>query len=93
MEKQRHPMTLRIELPEDKTAALAAKARTQGLSAEQYARQVLEHDLESGGSPRPIWEVIADNMKDVPAEDLALLPKDGASQIDHYVYGVPKREP
>ena len=39
----------------------------------------------------PIWEVIADNMKHVPPEDLALLPKDGASQIDHYLYGHPKR--
>ncbi len=86
-------MTLKIELPDEKTAALVAKAREQGLSAEQYARQVLEHDLESGSSPRPIWEVIVENMKHVPAEDLALLPKDGASQIDHYVYGVPKREP
>ena len=36
---------------------------------------------------------LRDNMKHVPAEDLALLPEDGASQIDHYVYGVPKREP
>ena len=86
-------MTLRIELPDEKTAALAAKARTQGLSAEQYARQVLEHDLESGPGARPIWEVIAENMKQVPAEDMAILPKDGASQIDHYIYGVPKREP
>jgi hypothetical protein len=32
-------------------------------------------------------------MKDVPAEDMALLPKDGASQIDHYIYGWPKRDP
>ena len=36
-------MTLTIELPDNQQAALAAKARTQGLSAEQYARQVLEH--------------------------------------------------
>ena len=86
-------MTLKIELPDEKTAALAAKARSEGLSIEEYARQVLEHDLEAASGPRPIWEVIADNMKHVPAEDLALLPKDGASQIDHYVYGVPKREP
>jgi len=86
-------MTLRIDLPDDKTAALAAKARDQGLSTEEYARQILEHDLESHSGPRPIWEVIAENMKDVPSEDLAALPKDGASQIDHYVYGVPKREP
>jgi plasmid stability protein len=38
-------MTLTIELPEEQTAALAAKARAQGVSAEQYARQVLELDL------------------------------------------------
>jgi hypothetical protein len=31
-------------------------------------------------------------MKDVPPEDLALLPRDGASQIDHYLYGRPKRD-
>ena len=86
-------MTLKIELPEDKTAALAAKARSRGLSAEQYARELLEHDLDAGSGTQPIWEVISENMKRVPAEDLAQLPKDGASQIDHYVYGVPKREP
>ena len=38
-------MTLIINLPDAQTAALAAKARAQGLSAEEYARQVLEHDL------------------------------------------------
>ena len=38
-------MTLTIHLPDAQTAALAAKARAQGLSAEEYARQVLEHDL------------------------------------------------
>jgi len=37
--------SLTIELPEEQKAALAAKARAIGLSAEQYARQVLEHDL------------------------------------------------
>jgi plasmid stability protein len=38
-------MTLTINLPDEQTAALAAKARAQGLSTEEYARQVLEHDL------------------------------------------------
>jgi hypothetical protein len=32
-------------------------------------------------------------MKDVPTEDFAALPKDGLSQIDHYVHGVPKKTP
>jgi plasmid stability protein len=37
--------SLTIEFPDERKAALAAKARARGLSAEQYARQVLEHDL------------------------------------------------
>jgi len=38
-------MTLTIDLPDEQTAALAAKARAQGMSTEQYVKQVLEHDL------------------------------------------------
>lgn len=38
-------MTLTINLPDAQTVALAAKARALGLSAEEYARQVLEQDL------------------------------------------------
>jgi len=38
-------MALTINLPDEQIAALAAKARAQGLSTEEYARQVLEHDL------------------------------------------------
>jgi plasmid stability protein len=38
-------MTLTIDLPEEQTAALAAKAKARGVSTEQYARQVLEQDL------------------------------------------------
>jgi plasmid stability protein len=37
--------SLTIELPEEQRAALAAKAQASGLSAEQYARKVLEHNL------------------------------------------------
>ena len=48
--------------------------------------------VSSDRDERPIWEVISEIMKDVPAEDLAALPKDGASQIDHYIYGLPKRD-
>jgi plasmid stability protein len=36
---------LTIDLPDEQKAALAAKAQARGLSAEQYARKVLEHDL------------------------------------------------
>ena len=39
-------MTLTIDLPDEEIKALAAKARAQGVSAEEYARLVLAHDLD-----------------------------------------------
>lgn len=96
-------MTLIIELPDERQAVLAAKARAEGVSAEQYARQLLEEALDATGpegaatteehrsDARPIWEVMLDNLKDVPPEEFAKLPKDGASEVDHYLYGHPKR--
>jgi hypothetical protein len=38
-------MNLTIDLPDEEGVILAAKAKAQGLSAVDYARQVLEHDL------------------------------------------------
>jgi hypothetical protein len=40
---------------------------------------------------RPIWEVMLDNLKAVPPAEFAKLPEDGASEVDHYLYGHPKR--
>ena len=42
---------------------------------------------------KPLWEVAADLLKDVPQEVLDRLPTDGAAQHDHYIYGTPKRVP
>jgi len=39
----------------------------------------------------PIWEKILALTRDIPPEELAKLPTDGASQHDHYIYGTPKR--
>jgi hypothetical protein len=40
---------------------------------------------------KPIWQQFAEAFKDVPEEELARLPADGAAQHDHYIYGLPKR--
>jgi antitoxin component of MazEF toxin-antitoxin module len=40
----------------------------------------------------PFWEQIASLTKDAPPEELDKAPVDGAAQIDHYVYGLPKRK-
>lgn len=40
---------------------------------------------------RPIWERAAELAKTLPAETIAGLPTDGATQLDHYLYGSPKK--
>ena len=88
-------MTLILELPDNQEAALKAKAEAQGVSAEEYASQVLAHDLKEGprdaDSDRHISEVIRERMRDIPPEVWASLPTDGASEHDHYIYGLPKK--
>jgi hypothetical protein len=92
-------MAVTIELPPEKEALLRAQADLLGLSVEQWLLRLVDQSMGAvtpaegeERDRRPIWEVIADNMKSVPAQDLALLPRDGASHIDHHVYGLPKRE-
>jgi hypothetical protein len=40
---------------------------------------------------RPIWEIITELSAQIPLEEWAKLPADGAEQHDHYLYGSPKR--
>jgi len=83
-------MTLVIELQENQEAALKAKAQALGVSAEQYAQQVMDRALGEG-SPQPLSEMFREIWSGMPDDVRAKLPRDGAMQIDHYVYGVPKR--
>ena len=85
-------MTLTIDLSDEEVKALAAKAKAQGVSAEQYARLLLEQDLKAGPVQRPVSQSIREIWSDMPADVRAKLPRDGASQVDHYIYGLPKRD-
>lgn len=39
---------------------------------------------------RPLWEIAEEISAQVPLEEWAKLPADGAEQHDHYLYGSPK---
>ena len=39
----------------------------------------------------PIWERIRETFSNLSEEDLDALPVDGAAQVDHVAYGLPKR--
>jgi hypothetical protein len=85
-------MTLTIYLPDEQEAALNAKAQEKGLSAQEFAQQVLAHELEAS-SGEPFWKAFTDRMHSLPDEVFERLPTDGASEHDHYLYGSARRNP
>jgi hypothetical protein len=50
----------------------------------------LPGDHERPSRRKRLGEIAADLLQDVPEEDFACLPVDGAAQHDHYIYGTPK---
>lgn len=42
-------------------------------------------------TPPPFWTTFMEEFDALPDEVFERLPRDGASQVDHYLYGAPKR--
>jgi hypothetical protein len=94
-------MTLTLNFPPNVERAYLAEAQAKGmpidalvcdvLIARKAGTELAIEPEEQNRDPRPIWEVMLDNLKDIPPEEFAKLPKDGASEVDHYLYGHPKR--
>jgi hypothetical protein len=86
-------MIVMIELPDEHAAALQAKAAAEGLTLAEWIGKLAEQPPSATRPRRHISEIIRENMSRVPPEIMATMPKDGASQHDHYIYGLPKRNP
>jgi putative addiction module CopG family antidote len=46
---------------------------------------------EAPGTAKPAWQRVLDIMGEVPNEVFDRMPADSSEQLDHYVYGTPKR--
>jgi hypothetical protein len=70
----------------------AIRERVQGLSEDEL-RQVLDfmNRLRKGMKPQTLGEAIDECFKDVPAEVMDKLPEDASLNLDHYLYGAPKK--
>lgn len=92
-------MNLVLPLSAEEEAKLKAQANARGTTPADLVRQALEPLLstDAGSSPptkkhtRHISQIIMERMKALPPEVFERLPKDGASEHDHYLYGSPKR--
>jgi uncharacterized protein (UPF0335 family) len=62
----------------------------KGMPVEKQ-REILRKVEEIDQGKKNIWDKLEDLMKDVPDEEFALLPADASENIDHYLYGAPKK--
>ena len=74
-----------VTLPAELCRAAGVAPGTDLVAEVQAGRIVL------GPVRRPIWERIIALTADIPPEELDKPPVDGAAQLDHYLYGAPKR--
>jgi Arc/MetJ-type ribon-helix-helix transcriptional regulator len=88
-----------VQLPEDLDCYLRDAVRRGRFSSEDQAVAEavrLLREREAVGSPSeaalvPAWRRVIETMSDVPDEVFDRIPADSSEQLDHYVYGTPKR--
>ena len=86
-------MNVTLSLDPEIEKSLKARAADRGVSLDAYLQEIVENEAKTATQARPhIADVIRERMSKIPAEIMAQMPRDGASQHDHYVYGLPKRD-
>ncbi|WP_058554059.1 antitoxin family protein [Thiohalocapsa sp. ML1] len=50
------------------------------------------HPSGANREAKPIWEIAADLVRNIPEDALNDTPTDGAAEHDHYLYGTAKRD-
>jgi plasmid stability protein len=82
-------MTLIINIPPELERRLQKEASRKGVALEEYARMLLEEQLAPTGDRASrkgdAWAVLKSMMGTVEG------PADWSSELDHYLYGTPKR--
>ena len=90
-------MTITLPLKPQEEAILVAMAEAKGQTVDDLIRDVLDPILaeRQPDADQPLQtaaDIVLERMRNVPADVMARMPRDGASQHDHYIYGWPKRD-
>jgi hypothetical protein len=87
-----------LQIRSETEAKIAALAAASGVSVDDFLASLVDKQSPAAASnehqepaKKPISARIRQIWADMPPEVRAKLPADGASQHDHYIYGVPKR--
>jgi len=76
------------EVVEEALQLLEARVRE---AASGQRATISAHEMVGPTRRKPIWERAAELRKRVPAEEWDKVPADGSKQLDHYIYGSPRR--
>jgi len=94
-----------ISLPPDVDARIQRKITEAGyrtpdevlrkaldaLDANEQEQAAKSQKRKKASLSAPVWQRFQNAVRSIPEEELSTLPKDGASEHDHYLYGLPKR--
>lgn len=73
------------------TQTLLEKVSTLPFEQQQKVLEFVEK-LEKRATPlQRIGQIIDENLKKIPQEILKKLPTDGSENLEHYLYGAPKK--
>lgn len=82
-------MTLTIDIPPELESRLQKEASRKGVALDEYARMLLEEQFsptdDQPSREGDAWAVLKSMMGTVEG------PADWSSELDHYLYGTPKR--
>ena len=67
------------------------RVRALPVAQQEEVFKFVERLAAPADARRPLSEIAAELMKDVPPEATDQLPTDGAENHDHYLYGPPKK--
>jgi hypothetical protein len=78
----------------DKVRALPPNKRQEALRLlDTLASGPSAEPNGTGRDRRPIWEIVEEVNAALPADTWDSVPADGSINLDHYLYGAPKRQP
>jgi hypothetical protein len=90
--RREYDMTFTIDLSPELVRRLEEEASQRGLAANEYAGKVLEQQLldpmkitPASNGDSNAWDVLESMVGTVDG------PSDWSSELDHYLYGTPKR--
>jgi len=83
--------TNEMVISQDIQQAVNEKLALLSLDKQQQVLAFTEELAQQESSGQTLWDMMQECIRDIPPEAFDDFPSDGALNLDHYLYGAPKR--